>query len=404
MKIDQSPSKNTALAGLIPQTAVFDMRIIGTIRKVLVTGGAGYIGSHTCVELLNTGYEVVVVDNLCNSSEESLRRVKELTGRAVSFYKVDLLEEKALDDVFVQERPEAVIHFAGLKAVGESCKIPLTYYHNNITGTINLLKVMDRRGCRSIVFSSSATVYGDPHSVPIKENFPLGATNPYGRTKQMIEEIIRDISRSDQKWKMVILRYFNPVGAHESGRIGEDPDYPNNLMPYIQQVAVGRRPVLNVFGSDYSTVDGTGVRDYIHITDLARGHLAALEKISTLTEGCCKVYNLGTGKGISVIQMVEAMRRATGREIPVKFAPRRDGDIAVCYADPSAAEEELHWKAKCGLEEMCRDAWRWQSQNPWGYKVPQTAVSASTVSSPAHVSSPVSHPISYSSVVGVESR
>mmetsp|Transcript_9986 Transcript_9986/g.16402 ORF Transcript_9986/g.16402 Transcript_9986/m.16402 type:complete len:383 (-) Transcript_9986:406-1554(-) len=343
------------------------MRVSG-IKKVLVTGGAGYIGSHTCLELLNSGYEVVVVDNLCNSSEESLRRVKELAGKTLSFYKVDLLEEKALDDVFVHERPDAVIHFAGLKAVGESCKIPLTYYHNNITGTINLLKVMDRRACRGMVFSSSATVYGDPHSVPIKENFPLNATNPYGRTKQMIEDILRDVSRADSKWKIVILRYFNPVGAHESGRIGEDPDYPNNLMPYIQQVVVGRRPALNVFGGDYPTVDGTGVRDYIHIVDLAQGHLAAFRKIAISNEGCCKVYNLGTGKGISVLQMVDAMRKASGREIPVKMSARRDGDIAVCYADSSLAKEELLWVAKRGLDEMCLDAWRWQSQNPWGFK------------------------------------
>ncbi len=333
---------------------------------VLVPGGAGYIGSHTCVELLNSGYDVVVADNLSNSKEESIKRICEITGKPLKFYRVDLLDRERLEDVFSKEGIEAVMHFAGLKAVGESVSIPLKYYHNNITGTLTLLDVMREKNVKDIVFSSSATVYGDPHKVPITEDFPLSATNPYGRTKLMIEEILRDLHRSDSSWNIAILRYFNPVGAHRSGRIGEDPNgIPNNLVPYITQVAVGRLAKLNVFGNDYNTPDGTGVRDYIHVTDLAIGHLKALEKLRT--KPGVVTYNLGTGKGYSVLEMVETFSKVSGKDIPYQIAPRRPGDIAVCYADPSKAKRELGWTAELELEDMLRDSWRWQVNNPEGY-------------------------------------
>lgn len=333
---------------------------------ILVTGGAGYIGSHACVELLQAGYEIIVVDNLINSKEESLNRVKEITGKTFKFFKADLLDIKALEDIFKQEDIDAVIHFAGLKAVGESVSIPLLYYHNNITGTLNLCDVMKKYGVKNLVFSSSATVYGDPHKVPITEDFPLSATNPYGRTKLMIEEILRDLHRSDSTWNIAILRYFNPVGAHSSGRIGEDPNgIPNNLVPYIAQVAVGKLKELSVYGSDYPTPDGTGVRDYIHVVDLVLGHLKALEKLKT-NPGVV-VYNLGTGRGYSVLEMVAAFAKASGKEIPYKIVDRRPGDIAACYADPCKAKSELGWSAEKGIDEMCTDSWRWQSNNPNGY-------------------------------------
>ena len=335
-------------------------------KHILVTGGAGYIGSHTVLELLQDGFEVTVVDNLDNSSEESLARVKKLTEKDVTFHKVDLLDRESLDQVFAQKPVDAVIHFAGLKAVGESVSIPLHYYHNNITGTLILLEVMKQHNCFNIVFSSSATVYGDPHAVPITEDFPLQATNPYGRTKLFIEEILRDLCTSDEQWKAVLLRYFNPIGAHSSGWIGEDPNgIPNNLMPYIMQVAVGQRDELSVYGSDYPTSDGTGVRDYIHVVDLALGHLAAINALPKITG--CRAYNLGTGHGYSVLEVLEAARKASGKEIPHKIVDRRPGDVAACYADPQLAESELEWKAERELDDMCSDSWRWQSQNPLGY-------------------------------------
>jgi UDP-glucose 4-epimerase len=334
--------------------------------KILVTGGAGYIGSHTCVELLNAGYEIIVVDNLSNSNEESLKRVKEITGKMLEFYKVDLLNREALRSVFAREKIDAVIHFAGFKAVGESVQIPLTYYHNNITGTLVLCEVMKEYGVKNIVFSSSATVYGDPHSVPITEDFPLSATNPYGRTKLMIEDILRDLYVSDNLMNIAILRYFNPVGSHKSGRIGESPnDIPNNLMPYISQVAVGKLSVLSVFGSDYPTPDGTGVRDYIHVVDLAIGHLAALKKLDT--KPGIVTFNLGTGRGYSVLEMIKAFEKASGKIIPYRITSRRPGDIATCYGDPSKAKREMGWSAVRNIEEMCADTWRWQSANPNGY-------------------------------------
>ncbi len=335
---------------------------------ILVTGGAGYIGSHTCLELLNSGHEVTVIDNLCNSGREGLRRVEKLTGKTLRFFQVDLLDAGALDTVFRQSADAtAVIHFAGLKAVGESVEKPLLYYHNNLTGTINLCQTMQRHGIKNMVFSSSATVYGDPASVPITEDFPLLAcTNPYGRTKAMIEDILRDLHVADGEWNISLLRYFNPVGAHGSGEIGEDPNgTPNNLMPYISQVAVGRLEQLSVFGDDYSTPDGTGVRDYIHVVDLAKGHLCALEK---LTEKPGVVtYNLGTGQGYSVLEMIRAFEKASGKKVSYAIAPRRHGDIAQCYADPALAAEELGWKAEQGLDAMCVDTWNWQSKNPDGY-------------------------------------
>jgi len=336
------------------------------MSTILVTGGAGFIGSHTCVELLTEGYDVVVVDNLCNASEESLVRVREITGKDLVFHKADLLDASALEEVFGAHSFDAVIHFAALKAVGESVEIPLRYYHNNVTGTVLLLEACKRFGVKDFVFSSSATVYGDPASVPITEDFPLQATNPYGRTKLMMEEVLRDVARAEEGWRIIPLRYFNPVGAHESGRIGEDPrGIPNNLMPFIMQVAVGRREKLSVFGSDYPTRDGTGVRDYIHVVDLAKGHIAALRALPKI-EGC-KVYNLGTGNGYSVLEVVNAAAKATGKKIPYEVVDRRPGDIAECWADPSRAARDLGWKAALGIDAMCADSWRWQSANPNGF-------------------------------------
>lgn len=334
---------------------------------ILVTGGAGYIGSHTCVELLNSGYEVVVADNLSNSSEESLKRVEKITGKKVKFYKVDLLDQYRLIEIFQKESIDSVIHFAGLKAVGESVAKPLEYYHNNITGTLILCDVMRRFGVKKIVFSSSATVYGDPATVPIQEDFPLSATNPYGRTKLMLEEILRDIYNADHSLSIIMLRYFNPIGAHESGLIGEDPNgIPNNLVPYITQVAAGKLKELGVFGDDYDTPDGSGVRDYIHVVDLAIGHVKAIEKLNNSSG--IYIYNLGTGMGYSVLDMVKAFSKVCGMNIPYVIKPRRPGDIAACYADASLAEKELGWIAQRGIKEMCEDAWRWQKNNPNGYR------------------------------------
>ena len=339
--------------------------------SILVTGGAGFIGSHTCVELLNEGYEIVVVDNLINSSRESIKRVEQITGKHISFYEVDLLDKAALSNVFDRENIESVIHFAGLKAVGESVQKPLEYYHNNITGTLNLCDVMRNHGVKEIVFSSSATVYGNPKTVPIKEDFPLSVTNPYGRTKLMLEEIFRDLAVPDKDWKIILLRYFNPIGAHKSGMIGENPrGIPNNLLPYITQVAIGKLEYLNVFGDDYDTHDGTGVRDYIHVVDLAVGHVKAVKKLKEMSKDETKkvlTYNLGTGIGYSVLDVVKSFEKASGVKIPYKIKPRRSGDIATCYADASLAKKELDWEAKNGIEEMCEDAWRWQKQNPDGY-------------------------------------
>ncbi|MCY9660264.1 UDP-glucose 4-epimerase GalE [Paenibacillus chondroitinus] len=333
---------------------------------ILITGGAGYIGSHTCVELLNAGYEIVVVDNLSNSSLESLKRVKELTGKDFAFYQIDLLNRQDVELVFKQNKIEAVIHFAGLKAVGESVRLPLRYYHNNITGTIVLCELMQEYAVKKIVFSSSATVYGMSDQVPITENFPLGATNAYGRTKLMIEEIMQDMYVSDPTWSIALLRYFNPIGAHSSGRLGEDPNgTPNNLMPYITQVAVGRLKELKIYGNDYPTVDGTGVRDYIHVVDLACGHVKALEKIMASTG--VEAYNLGTGQGYSVVEMVLAFENATGQHIPYMITDRRPGDIGVCFSDPNKAKRELGWSAQRGIKEMCLDSWRWQAHNPYGF-------------------------------------
>lgn len=337
--------------------------------KILVTGGAGYIGSHTTLELLKAGHEVVVVDNLCNSSEESLKRVAKLAGTAPKFYNLDIRDEEALDKVVAAEAPfDATIHFAALKAVGESTQIPLKYYNNNLGGTFTLLKVLAAHKCKNIVFSSSATVYGQPQSVPIREDFPTpGCTNPYGWTKLMMEQVFRDVQKADPEWNTVILRYFNPIGAHESGMIGEDPaGIPNNLLPYVAQVAVGRLKELSVFGNDYPTPDGTGIRDYIHVVDLAIGHLRAIEKLAE--KPGFKVYNLGTGNGYSVLQIVKAFEAASGKSVPYAIKPRRPGDIAECWADPALAATELHWKAERGIEKMCEDLWRWQSMNPYGYK------------------------------------
>ncbi len=334
---------------------------------ILVTGGAGYIGSHTLVQLLEAGYEATVLDNLCNSSEESLNRVKKITGKDFAFYKADLLDRDAVEAVFSENQFDAVIHFAGLKAVGESVAQPLRYYHNNVTGTLILCETMQKYGVKKIVFSSSATVYGNPHTVPIREDFPLSATNPYGQTKLMLELILRDLHRADPQWDIALLRYFNPVGAHESGLIGEDPNgIPNNLVPYIAQVAVGKREKVNVFGGDYETKDGTGVRDYIHVVDLANGHLKALEKIQEPVG--VVTYNLGTGTGYSVLEMIQAYAQASGREIPYEITDRRPGDIACCYADPKKAEEELGFHAEKTLFDMCKDSYRWQEANPNGYK------------------------------------
>ncbi len=334
---------------------------------VLVTGGAGYIGSHTVVQLLEAGYSVIVFDNLVNSSEESLKRVEKITGKSVTFYKGDLLDKEAVRNVFKEHKIDSVIHFAGLKAVGESVAKPLYYYHNNITGTLILCEVMNEFNVKNIVFSSSATVYGDPEIIPITEESRLSATNPYGRTKLMLEEILKDFNVADKTFNVAILRYFNPIGAHESGIIGEDPNgIPNNLVPFISQVAVGKRSELAVYGNDYNTPDGTGVRDYIHVVDLANGHIKALEKLET--KPGVVIYNLGTGKGYSVLEVVEAFKKASGIDIPYVIKDRRPGDIATCYAEPSFAFKELGWKATKNIEDMCKDTWRWQKNNPNGYK------------------------------------
>ncbi len=334
--------------------------------EILVTGGAGYIGSHTVLLLLENGYDVVVVDNLCNSSKESLKRVKELTGKDVKFYENDINDFEAMDKIFSENDIFAVIHFAGLKAVGESVKIPLKYYENNLSGTFALLEAMKKNNVKKIVFSSSATVYGDPERVPITEDMKLGATNPYGRTKLFLEQILSDVYVADNEFSVSLLRYFNPIGAHESGRIGENPrGIPNNLMPYITQVASGKLEKLSVFGDDYDTHDGTGVRDYIHVMDLAWGHIKAIEYIKDKTG--VFVHNLGTGTGYSVLDIVKAFEKANGLKIPYVIAPRRPGDIATCYADPTKAKNELGWEAKRGIEDMCRDSWNWQKNNPMGY-------------------------------------
>ncbi|WP_018274506.1 UDP-glucose 4-epimerase GalE [Teredinibacter turnerae] len=337
--------------------------------SILVTGGAGYIGTHTCIELLSAGYEVVVVDNLCNSKREALNRVEEVSGKKVTFIQGDVTDKAVLRDIFSEYSIDAVIHFAGLKAVGESTQIPLRYYHTNLGGTVALCEVMEAFGVSRLLFSSSATVYGDPASVPILETFPTSATNPYGRSKLMVEDILRDACRvPGNDWRVGLLRYFNPIGAHPSGRLGEDPQgIPNNLLPYVAQVAVGKLARLRVFGDDYPTVDGTGVRDYIHVVDLARGHVKALEKLLNC-QPACLTYNLGTGQGYSVLQIVDAFAKACGKEIPYEIAERRPGDIAECYADPALATNELGWKAEYGLEQMVADTWRWQSGNPQGYE------------------------------------
>ena len=334
---------------------------------ILVTGGAGYIGSHTCVELLNAGYEVVVADNLYNSSRKSLKRVEQITGKTLTFYEADILDREAMDAIFEKETIESVIHFAGLKAVGESVAKPLEYYYNNIAGTLVLCDAMRRHGVKSIVFSSSATVYGNPAFVPITEECPKGEiTNPYGQTKSMLEQILLDLHVADPEWNVILLRYFNPIGAQKSGLIGEDPKgIPNNLVPYIAQVAVGKLEKLGVFGDDYDTPDGTGVRDYIHVVDLAIGHVKAIKKIEE--KDGVHIYNLGTGKGYSVLDVLHAFEKACGKELPYAVKPRRPGDIATCYADPAKAYRELGWKAERGIEEMCEDSWRWQSHNPDGY-------------------------------------
>ena len=338
---------------------------------VLVTGGAGFIGSHTCVELINAGYEVVIVDNLYNSCREAVNRIEKITGKNVKFYNVDLLDKQALENVFKSESIDSVIHFAGYKAVGESVRKPLEYYHNNITGTLILCDVMRNYGCKRIVFSSSATVYGDPAFVPITEDCPTGGvTNPYGRTKFMIEQILSDVSVSDNEWNVILLRYFNPIGGHESGLLGENPKgIPNNLLPYVTQVAVGKLEKVGVFGNDYDTKDGTGVRDYIHVVDLAKGHVCALKKIDEMkkeTDNKVKIYNLGTGNGYSVLEVIKSVSKAVGRDIPYEIKDRRPGDIATCYADPTKAKAELHWEATKDIDEMCADAWRFQKQNPDG--------------------------------------
>ncbi len=337
-------------------------------KKILITGGAGYIGSHTALELLNEGYEVVVYDNLCNSSKESLKRVEELTGKTITFYEGDVMDEAALKAMLEKEGVDAVIHCAALKAVGESVQKPLEYYRNNITGTLTLMDVMKQTGVKNIVFSSSATVYGSPEEMPITEECPKGqCTNPYGWTKSMMEQFMTDVQKANPDMNVILLRYFNPVGAHESGRIGEDPKgIPNNLMPYISQVAVGKLEKLGVFGDDYDTPDGTGVRDYIHVVDLAKGHVKAINYI--FSNPGLDVINLGTGVGYSVLDMVKAFGKACGKEIPYEIKPRRAGDIAMCYADPAKAARVLGWKAEKGLDEMCADTWRWQSQNPNGYE------------------------------------
>lgn len=338
------------------------------MSRILVTGGAGYIGSHTVLQLLEAGHVVTVLDNLCNASVESLQRVEQLTGKSLDFVQGDIRDSALLNNLFSGSKIDAVIHFAGLKAVGESVEQPLRYYQNNVYGTLVLCEAMQAHGVKNLVFSSSATVYGDPVSLPLVESMPTGSpTNPYGQSKLMVELILQDLFKADTSWNIALLRYFNPVGAHPSGRIGEDPNgIPNNLMPFVAQVATGRREALNVFGDDYPTPDGTGVRDYIHVEDLAAGHLKALDKLQQ--HAGLKVYNLGTGQGYSVLDMVKAFEQASGRPVPYLIAPRRAGDVASCYADASLAEQELDWKATKGIEEMCQDTWRWQSQNPDGYK------------------------------------
>lgn len=336
-------------------------------QTILVTGAAGYIGSHTCLELQGAGYNVVAIDNLSNSKEESLRRVQELTGKTLDFKRIDLLDKESLNTLFDSTSIDAVIHFAGLKAVGESVAFPLNYYYNNVTGTLILSQVMAEHNVKNIIFSSSATVYGDPHELPIKEDFPVSPTNPYGRTKLMIEEILKDLHQSDNEWNIAVLRYFNPVGSHHSGRIGEDPNgIPNNLLPYIAQVAVGKLSELSVFGNDYPTSDGTGVRDYIHVVDLAIGHVKTLPKL--MSNPGVVTYNLGTGQGSSVLEMIYGFEKASGKKIPYKIVERRQGDIAACYADASKAQAELGWSAERFVDEMCTDIWRWQSNNPNGYE------------------------------------
>ena len=335
---------------------------------ILVTGGAGFIGSHTCVEMLNAGYEVIVVDNLCNASEEAIRRVEKITGKNVTFYKADIRDKEALDQIFDKESVECVIHFAGLKAVGESVAKPLEYYQNNIAGTLTLCDVMRNHNVKNIIFSSSATVYGDPAFIPITEECPKGTcTNPYGWTKWMLEQILTDLHKADPEWNVVLLRYFNPIGAHESGLMGEDPKgIPNNLLPYIAQVAIGKLECLGVFGDDYDTPDGTCIRDYIHVCDLADGHVKAVEKLKC--NPGIEIYNLGTGKGSSVLDVVKTFEKASGVNIPYEMKPRRAGDVPVNYCDATKAEKELGWKAKRDLFDMCEDSWRWQSQNPNGYE------------------------------------
>jgi UDP-glucose 4-epimerase len=333
---------------------------------ILVTGGAGYIGSHTCIELLAAGHRVVVLDNLCNASQEALTRVQAISGRTLEFERIDLLDASSVQQAFARVRPDAVIHFAGLKAVGESVSQPLRYFHNNVTGALHVLQAMQAQGCRRLVFSSSATVYGDPERVPITEDCLLRSTNPYGRSKLMIEDICRDLAAAEPAWSISLLRYFNPIGAHSSGLIGEDPTgIPNNLMPYLMQVAIGKRSELSIYGNDYATVDGTGVRDYIHVVDLALGHLAALSARARST-GCIAV-NLGTGQGCSVLQLVAAASAAVGRQLPYRFVARRPGDIAAVYADVGQAERTLSWRATRSLQQMCEDSWRWQRTNPQGY-------------------------------------
>ena len=335
--------------------------------KILVTGGAGYIGSHTCVELLNEGYEVVVMDNLYNASEKALERVEQITGKTLTFYQTDMLDREGVHEIFEKEAIDAVIHFAGLKAVGESVAKPIEYYHNNLTGTLILCDEMRKHGVKDIIFSSSATVYGDPAQIPITEDCPKGTpTNPYGWTKSMLEQVLTDIHTSDPEWNVILLRYFNPIGAHKSGLIGEDPKgIPNNLLPYIAQVAIGKREKLGVFGNDYNTPDGTGVRDYIHVVDLARGHVKAIKKLAD--KDGVNVYNLGTGKGNSVMEVLHAFEKACGKTLPYEIKERRPGDIATCYSKCDKAEAELGWKAEYDIDEMCADSWNWQSKNPNGY-------------------------------------
>ena len=336
------------------------------MATILVTGGSGYIGSHTVLELLNKNYEVVVVDNFSNSSFESIRRVQNITGKMVTFYEADIRDEGKMDEILSAHKIDAVIHFAAFKAVGESCRMPLKYYENNISGTVSLLKVLDKHGVKKIIFSSSATVYGDPERLPLDENCRLSTTNPYGSTKLMMEGIMQDLWKADNAWNIILLRYFNPVGAHESGLIGEDPKgIPNNLMPFVAQVASGKLACINVFGNDYDTPDGTGVRDYIHVVDLALGHIAAIENCN---DSGVHIYNLGTGRGYSVLEMIHAFEKACGKTLPYKICERRPGDIASCYAAPDKAKAELKWEATHGIEEMCASQWKWQSGNPRGYE------------------------------------